>query len=217
MSSNKCTVVIADQQPIVRLGLNAMLKQAKIPVLGETASGIEAVALAKKLKPSVVILNHPLPDLNGLNAALDIIQLRIKVLLFTSDSTEATLERAYRYGVNGYILKSSPGFADIPKAVQQIFDGEVWYDAPVKEHYARFAHMPGYAAREPLPLTNAQQRVLQLVAEGRSSKEISSMLGISTHTANKHRQAIAERLGLHDTAGLVRYAIINKVAQAEVV
>lgn len=217
MPSKQCTVVVADQHPVVRAGVRSLLQQAKIAVVGEASNGLEAVALVKKHKPSVAILNHPMPEMSGLLAALDILSgdSGTRVLIFSSDSTEATLERAYRYRVAGYILKSGPGFADLVKAVQKITDGGEWYDAPIREHYARFAHTAGYARMEPSPLSVGQIRVLQMIAEGKQAKEIGAVLGISPNTVCRHRDEIMCRLKIHDAVGLTRYAIRNQFVDLE--
>jgi DNA-binding NarL/FixJ family response regulator len=215
MAQNPCTVVVADQHSLVRIGARALLAKVKIAVVGEAQDGREAIALVKKHAPTVVTLNHPMPHLHGIAAAHQIISSggNTRVLLLTDHGDDYTIEQAWRLQVHGFMLKSSPCEL-LAEAVQTIASGGTWYDKPVKEHIARYAHMPGYARRDPCPLSARELEVFLLLVEGKTNRAIAGDLNMSEKTVEKHRQNLMDKLNIHNIAGLVHYAISTGVVEA---
>ncbi len=205
-------VLLADDHVVVREGLKAILEREGCEIVGEAADGQDAVRLARDLRPDVAILDVAMPLLNGLDAAREILQTspQTRGILLTMHTEEGFVLEALRAGIRGYVVKTEAA-ADLVRAIHEVSRGRVYLSPAISQTV-----IEGYLAKAELPsdpLTAREREVLQLVAEGKTSKEIAQLLGVSAKTVETHRSRIMERLGIHDTAGLVRYAIRRGLIQ----
>lgn len=199
-------VLLVDDHRIVRQGIRAVLEREGIDVVGEGTNGREAVTLAAQLKPDVTVLDLMMPELNGMEAAREILQQRpgSRIVLLTMHTEEHQIVSALRAGIRGYVVKTQAA-EDLVYAIREVVRGEVYLSPGVSRVFVE-----GYlshVAAEPDPLAPRERQVLQLVAEGKTSKEIATLLDLTIKTAESYRSRIMEKLDIHDTAGLVRYAI----------
>ena len=205
-------VLLADDHLIVRQGLKALLEREGIKVVGEAADGHEAVRLAQALRPDVAVLDLAMPLLNGLDAAREIVRAspRTRPILLTMHSEDPYVLEALRAGIKGYVLKTQPS-TDLVQAIQEVSRGRIYLSPGVSrgvvEAYLAKTELP------PDPLSPREREVLQLVAEGKTTKETARLLGVSIKTAENHRTRIMAKLDIHETAGLVRYAIRQGIIQ----
>ncbi len=200
-------IVLADDHLLVRQGLKVLLEaNSGCAVVGEAADGYAAIRLVRELKPDVVILDLAMPLLNGLDAAREILKESpdIHPVLLTMHRDDAYVLDALRAGVHGYVLKSQAG-ADLLEAVRAVFAGQT-YLSPLICRTAADAFL-GKADPPRDGLTLREREVLQLIAEGKTSKEVAVLLSCSTRTAESHRARIMKKLQIHDISGLVRYAV----------
>lgn len=205
-------IVIADDHTMVRQGLRALLEREQFEIVGEASDGQEAVRLVEKLQPAVAVLDVAMPVLNGIDAAREISRLcpRTKTVLLTMMTEDQYVLESLRAGVKGYVLKSN-STEELVHAIRDACDGKV-YLTPAASTAVVQAYVTMSSASAP-ELTEREHEVLQLVAEGKTSKEIAERLGITWKTAESHRTHIMEKLAIHDIAGLVRYAIRHGVIQ----
>jgi DNA-binding NarL/FixJ family response regulator len=199
-------VLLADDHLIVRQGVKALLEGSGLEVVGEASDGQQAVALAEKLRPDVAVLDLTMPRLNGLDAARQILQHnpRTSIVLLTMHTEEHHVAAALRAGVRAYLVKTQAA-EDLLQAIREVMRGQIFLSSAVSR-----VVVDGYlsGAKAPTdPLAPREREVLQLVAEGKTSKEIAVILGVSPKTAESYRAHIMEKLDIHETAGLVRYAI----------
>ena len=199
-------ILLADDHVIVRQGFRALLEREGLEVVAEAANGHEAVRLAGELLPDVAVLDFAMPLLNGLDAAKEIRRRspRTRTLLLTVHTEDHYVLEALQAGVHGYVVKTQAA-ADLVQAIREI-RGNAIYLSPtisraVVEAYFDKVTPPGDV------LSSRERQVLQLVAEGKTTKEIAAVLGVSIKTADSHRARIMRKLDIHDTAGLVRFAI----------
>lgn len=200
-------LVLADDHELVRVGVRSLLASVRgVKVVGETGSGREAVALAAKLKPDLVLMDVTMPDLNGIEAAARIVadtpQVRVVVLSMSTD--EQQIARALRAGVSGYVLKASAP-QEIELAIRAAMTGGIFLSPAVSRRVVE-EYLQRKADGLP-PLTRRQIDVLQQIAEGKSTKAIAMALHISVKTVETHRAQLMRRLGVRDVASLVRYAL----------
>jgi len=199
-------VLLADDHQIVRQGLRATLENEGFRIVGEAGDGIEAVRVAGRVHPDVAILDLAMPGLNGLDAAREIRRAspRTRVILLTMHTDDAFVLEALRNGISGYVLKIQAAL-DLVQAIREVARGAVYLSPGVSqvvvEAYLTNANLP------PDPLSSRERQVLQFVAEGKTTKDIAVLLGVSPKTAESRRMRIMSKLGIHHTAGLVRYAI----------
>jgi DNA-binding NarL/FixJ family response regulator len=199
-------VLLAEDHLIVRQGLKALLERAGMEVVGEASDGLEAVRLAEKHKPDVAVLDVVMPNLNGLDAGRQIMQKvpGTRIALLTMQTEDHQVASALRAGVKAYLLKTQAA-EDLVQAIHEVNRGHVFLSSAVSR-----VVVDGYLSGEQAPvdpLAPREREVLQLVAEGKTSKEIAGLLNVSVKTAESYRANIMEKLDIHETAGLVRYAI----------
>ena len=200
-------VLLADDHQLVRQGIRALLEREQFVVVGEASNGREAVDLAAQLKPDVAVLDLAMPLLNGVDCAREIRKLSpdtTMVLVTMHDEPAAALE-ALRVGVTGYVLKSKAA-EHLINAIQEVSRGGVYLGSGVSRDVVQ-ASVNGHALVTEHSLTPRERQVVQLVAEGKTNKEIATDLGVSVKTADSHRGHAMKKLGLQGTAALVRYAI----------
>ena len=202
----KISVLLADDHKIVRQGFRVLLESEKdIKVVGEAATGEEAIETALSIKPSIVIMDINMPKLNGLIAARQIItkDSTIKVIILSMTAEEEIVEHAVQAGVSGYILKNDAA-DELIKAIRIVSKREVYFSPSIVKILIDKQRNP---KKKPNSLTIREKEVLQLVAGGRTNKEISALLNISVKTVEKYRQQIMDKLDIHDVANLTHYAL----------
>jgi len=205
-------LLLADDHAVVRHGLRAVLEREGFQIVGEGCDGQDAVRLAPTVRPDVAILDIGMPLLNGLDAARELrkISQNIKVILLTRHDEPQYVTEALRAGVKGYVLKSQAA-TDLVEAIRQVARGGIYLSPNMSG-----AVVEAYLSKtEPAldPLTPRERQVLQMVGEGKSTKDVARLLGISTKTAESHRARLMHKLDIHETASLVRYAIRRGLVQ----
>lgn len=205
-------IVLADDHAVVRQGLRALLEREGFEVVAEAGDGQEAVRLVEKLRPRVAVLDVAMPILNGIDAAREIkkVSPQTGTILLTMLTDDHYVLESLRAGVQGYVLKSRSA-EELVQAIHEVCRGET-YLTPAASTILVQAYVAD-AKLEAQELTDREREVLQLVAEGKTSKDIAEKLGISWKTAESHRTHIMEKLSIHDLAGLVRYAIRHGLVQ----
>ncbi len=203
-------VVLADDHTLVRAGIRGLLEGLQgVEVVGEAGDGTEAMRRAEELRPDIVLLDVGMPGLNGLEAAARIMAIdgAIRVVILSMHASEEYVLRALRAGCAGYLVKAS-AVTELEIAVRAVARGETYLSPVVSRRVVEDYVNRSGGATDPLDaLTPRQREILQLVAEGHTSKDIAQRLGLSFKTVETHRSQIMERLGLHDVAGLVRFAL----------
>jgi DNA-binding NarL/FixJ family response regulator len=200
-------IVLADDHAVVRHGFRSMLERAGFAVVGEAADGREAIRVADAERPDIVVLDLSMPELNGLDAGRQIIEKgegRTLVVLLTMHTEEHHIVHALRAGIRGYIIKSE-GTTELVRALREVAAGGM-YLSPRVCGIVVDAFLSGKEVTSD-PLSTREREVLQLVAEGRTTKEIATVLGVTVKSAESYRTRLMDRLNIHDTATLVRYAI----------
>ena len=206
------SVLLVDDHPVVRQGLRALLESShEITIAGEAGDGQEAIEKVRQTKPSVVVMDLALPVLNGVEATREIVAQfpGTRVLMLSTYSHDESVTKAVQAGAAGYVLKQT-ATNDLIEAIRSIQRGGRFFSAPIaKRLQNRFPQglEPGRHPKETRSLTTRESEVLQLIADGFSNKEIGAELGISVKTVEKHRQQVMNKLGIHETAGLTRYAM----------
>jgi len=205
-------VLLADDHTIVRQGLRILLQREGFEVVDEAANGAEAVRLATETMPDVVVLDYGMPLMNGLTAAREIMVAcpRAKLILLTMHADDRYVLEAVRLGVKGYVVKSQAP-TDLVRAIHEVLNGMMYLSPRVSRTVVQ-----AYLAKSELPpdpLTPREREVLQLVAAGKTTKEVAELLGISVKTAESHRTHIMQKLDTSNTAGVVRYAIRQGLIQ----
>jgi len=202
-------ILLVDDHKMMRDGLRAILEKAAFEIVGEAANGHEALELAHRLRPEIVVMDISMPDLNGIDATRRLVaEIRgIKVLGLSMNSDRRYVLAMFKAGAVGYLLKSSAS-DELIQAVRAVADG-LTYVSPsigslVIDTLAEGVRLP---ARDDKALSPREREVLQLLAEGKASKEIASHLNISVATVESHRRQIADKLELHSIAELTKFAI----------
>ncbi|HTY61389.1 MAG TPA: response regulator transcription factor [Acidobacteriota bacterium] len=213
---SKIRILVADDHGIVRKGLRFLLdRQPDMEVVAEACEGREAVRLSQEMSPNVVILDVAMPQLNGIDAAAQIIKNNpsTSVVMLSMYADESYLVRALSVGAKGYLLKESAE-ADIVKAVQVVAQGRPFFSPQIAQtllaDYLRALQQRQLQDSYDL-LTDREREVLQLLAEGKSNKEVATILDLSTYTVETHRTNLMHKLNLHNTAEIVLYAVRKKI------
>ena len=206
-------VLIADDHALIRESFRALLERRGYEVAGEAVNGQDAVRLARELKPDVALIDLSMPLLNGVDAGREIQRAHkdVHVVLLTMHAEGHLMAAALRAGIRAYVLKSQPT-EDLVLAIRAVMRRQM-YLSPELSQFAVDACVNGDAA-SPCPLARRERQVLQLVAEGKTSKEIGVVIGVGTKTAESYRARVMKKLDIHDIAGLVRYAIREGMVQA---
>ena len=210
-------ILVADDHELVRAGLRAVLEgQSGWQVCDEAANGQEAVEKAKQLKPDVVILDLSMPGVNGVEATSQIHNAvpETEVLILSIHESEPVVRAALKAGARGYVLKSDVGRV-LVDAVQTLLDHKAFFSTAVCERMGRQLLADDSVGTElprpPNELTSREREIMRLLADAKSNKEIAAALHISVKTVETHRSNMLHKLALHSTAGLVRYAVQNKI------
>lgn len=205
-------ILLADDHQIVRQGVKALLEREGFQVVAEAVNGREAVQCARELGPDIAVLDVTMPLLNGLEAAHDIVRdcARTRVILLTMHAEEHQVAAALRMGVRGYLLKTQAA-EDLALAIRAVMNGQT-YLSPSISNLVVNGYVSGNLAPTD-PLTSRERQVLQLVAEGKTSKEVAELMGLTVKTAESYRTRLMEKLDIHQTAGLVRYAIRHGIVE----
>jgi DNA-binding NarL/FixJ family response regulator len=202
-------VLLADDHALVRAGLRKLLESLSgVEVVAEAGDGREALALVASKNPDLVLLDITMPGLNGLEAAERIGREHpgTRVILLSMHASEEHVLRALRAGAAGYLPKDA-ALGELELAINAVRKGETYLSPAVSRHVSDYVRRTGAETEPRESLTPRQREILQLIAEGQSTKRIAGTLGVSVKTVETHRSQLMEKLDIHDVAGLVRYAI----------
>ena len=212
MTMKKIRVLLAEDHTIVRQGIAVLLgTESDMEVVGEASNGLEAIDLAKKLVPDVILMDIGMRHLNGLEATREIKKLfpSMKILVLTMYDNEEWIFQILKAGASGYLIKDS-AMTDLTSALRAIYQGDSYLSPSISkmviEEYIRKAELGEKRGIEDL-LSGREREILQLMAEGNSIPQISSLLCISKKTVEAHKTHIMEKLNIHDKVGLIKYAI----------
>lgn len=218
-TKSRVNILIADDHEMVRRGLRVTLEQeGGWTVAAEAGDGRTAVVLAKKTKPSVVILDLGMPELNGLEAARQIRASvpQARILVLTVYEAEHVVQEVLEAGANGYLLKSDAG-KELITAVHALLDDKPYFTSKVARIILRgflSGKEPSRKSRTPFSVLSQREReIVQLLAEGHTTKQIAARLGISTMTAATHRNNLMKKINAHSVAEVVLYAVKNGLVQ----
>ncbi len=207
---------------IVREGFRKMLElETDLEVVGEAKDGRQAVALAKKLRPNVVLMDIAMPLLNGLEATRQILKAvpGAKIIILSAHNDDAYVKSATDSGASGFLLKQTSSH-EVCRAIRDVQNGKTFFTPSVSLRLNRLnpqlAGRGGRLNKKAVSLTSREMEVLQLIAEGEANKQIASELGIGIKTVEKHREHLMQKLDIHDTAGLTRYAIGAGIIESSV-
>lgn len=216
------TVLLAEDHTVVREGFRKMLElERDLKVVGAAQDGRQAIALVKKLLPEVVVMDIAMPLLNGLEATRQVLKLlpATKVLMLSAHSDDAYVKNAAESGAVGFLLKQTSAH-DLCRAIRDVHAGKTFFSPAVSrrlDHLQARAREHGGGPRKNMAaLTSREMEVLQLIAEGKANKETAAELGIGMKTVEKHREHLMQKLDIHDTAGLTRYAISAGIIESSV-
>jgi len=222
LAMKRITVLLAEDHTVVREGLRTLLEaEGDIQVVAEAETGRQAVELAKRLRPAVVVMDIAMPLLNGLEATRQILKAvpGARVLILSAHSDDAYVEQVTALGAAGYLLKQTSAHV-LSKAVREVQKGNTFFSPAIARRlHNRYGQSPDPGERvrkQGRRLSSREVEVLQLIAEGQANKEVAVELGISVKTVEKHRQRLMEKLSIHDTAGLTRYAIAAGIIESSV-
>ena len=218
----RITVLLAEDHTIVREGFRKMLElEGDFEINGEAQDGRAAVALIKKLRPDVVLMDIAMPLLNGLEATRQICQELpgTRVLMLSAHNDDAYVTNATESGAVGFLLKQTSAH-DVCRAIREVHAGKTFFSPSISKRQGRLnpqlSSRTGILKKKSVELTSREMEVLQLIAEGKANKETAAELGIGIKTVEKHREHLMEKLDIHDTAGLTRYAISAGIIESSV-
>jgi DNA-binding NarL/FixJ family response regulator len=211
-------VLLVDDHTVVREGLRFLLEtEGDIKVIGEAKHGREAVQMTEKLRPDLVLMDIAMPFLNGVEAARQIMKTcpETKILVLSSYEEDEYIRKLIQAGVGGYLLKHTVA-DDLVRAVREVHKGNAYFSPSISK---RLSNSWQLFTENRAPnrlnehLTTREAEILQLIAEGFANKQIADIIGISIKTVEKHRQAVMDKLGLHEVASLTRYAIQKGIVE----
>ena len=222
MSKKRITVLLAEDHMIVREGFRKMLElEDDLEVVGEAQDGRQAVALVKKLRPAVVLMDIAMPRLNGLEATRQVLKAvpATKVVILSAHSDDAYVKDATAAGAVGFLRKQTSSHV-VCEAIREVQKGNTFFSPTIARRLHQLDGKSLDRAGRPQPrsarLSSREAEVLQLIAEGQANKQVAAELDISVKTVEKHRQRLMEKLNIHDTAGLTRYAIAAGIIESSV-
>jgi two-component system nitrate/nitrite response regulator NarL len=218
-NSPKIRVLLVDDHPVVRIGIRAYLKRSgRVEVVGEAANGLEAVAMAGELNPDVVLMDTLMPRMNGLVAAKALTQNLpgIKVVMHSVHDGRDYIFQVIRSGARGYVPKNG-SMDEFLRAVERVNDGDTYFDSQIaREAYEEYSrNLKQVDERKIADLSYRELEVLSKIAEGRSTRDIATELGIGVRTVETHRERVMHKLNIHSVAGLTKFAIASGVAAVE--
>lgn len=212
----KTRILLADDHGVVRKGLRFLLEsEADLEVVGEAADGHEAVEMAGRLQPNVIVMDIGMPRLNGIDATTQIVKTHpeVAVIMLSVHSDETYLVRTLSAGAKGYLLKDSAE-EDLVRAIRSVSQGKPFFSPAIAksllDDYVRRLQQSGVTDSYEL-LTDREKQVLQLLAQGKTNKDVATLLDVSTYTVETHRTHIMQKLNLHNTAEIVLYAVRKKI------
>jgi two-component system response regulator NreC len=205
-------VILADDHVLVRQSLKSLLEREGFQVVGEASDGQEAIQRVESLRPDIAVMDISMPILNGVDAARELSRSfpKTKSILLTQHDEDQYISEALEAGVMGYVLKSQAA-SDLVQAIGQVSRGQFYLSPGVSSAVAQAFRSKSEKPRD--PLTSRERQVLQLIAEGKSTKDVASLLGISVKTAESHRTRLMQKLDIHETASLVRYAVRRGIVE----
>jgi DNA-binding NarL/FixJ family response regulator len=215
-------VLLAEDHQIVREGFRSLLKhEPDIKMVGEAENGRQAIALVKKLRPAVVVMDIAMPLLNGLEATRQIRKEYpdTKVIILSAHSDDAYVEQVIELGGAGFLLKQASSH-NLATAIREVQKGNTYFSPDVSRRLRsrdqKSQDREGNFKKKSNRLSSREVEVLQLIAEGKPNKQVAAELGVSFKTVDKHRQHLMGKLDIHDVAGLTRYAIAEGIIQGDV-
>ena len=221
-SDKRITVLLAEDHMIVREGLKRLLEsESDIEVVGEATTGRQAVDLAQKLRPDVIVMDIAMPQMNGLEATRQILKASpgVKVIILSAHSDDAYVENATALGAAGYLIKQTSAHF-LSEAIREVQKGNTFFSPTVAKRFQKRRQdsldRKGQPKASGIRLSSRETEVLQLIAEGEANKQIAEKLAISIKTVEKHRDHLMHKLDIHDTAGLTRYAIAVGIIESSV-
>jgi len=206
-------ILLADDHKIIRDGLKSLLaRQQDMQVIAEAEDGRTAVQLARELRPTIIVMDIAMPDLNGVEATRQVLELdpSIKIVALSMQSDGPVVRRMFQAGACAYLLKDC-AFEELVQAIRTVLNGRTYLSPDIAGVVVRNLSTPDAAS----PLTAKEREVLQLIAEGKSTKEVASLLSVSIKTIDTHRQHIMDKLDIHNVAELTRYAIREGLTSAD--
>ncbi|MDE1967755.1 MAG: response regulator transcription factor [Alphaproteobacteria bacterium] len=216
--TNPIRIVLCDDHLLIRASLKSLIGEFPgIEVVGEASDGREALEHAGKLQPNVVLMDIAMPGLNGLEATRRLVKdyPQVRVVMLSMHADESHVLQALRAGASGYVLKGSAP-RELEMAIEAVARGEIFLSPAISKHVIDVYLNRAEGEINSLDLLTPRQReILQLIAEGKSSKQIAQLLEASVKTIESHRASLMERLDIHDVAGLVRYAIRHGLVSSE--
>lgn len=220
--SKQITVMLAEDHAIVRQGLSSLLNaDGNFTMVGEARNGREAVTIALKLRPQVILMDIAMPELNGLEATRQILAAHpaAKIIILSAHSDKEYIDRTIEAGVVGFLEKQTSAEI-LTQAIREVAAGKKYFSPSIAKRLPNDPNKPrsrdGQVKAKGTQLTSRETEVLQLVAEGSANKQVAAALGISIKTVEKHRQHLMDKLNIHETAGLTRYAIAAGVIESSV-
>jgi two-component system, NarL family, response regulator NreC len=206
-------VLLADDHTVVREGFRSLMEREGFSVVAAASTGIEAVKAGEAMRPDIAVLDLTMPLLNGFDAARELVKLspRTRSIILTFHDEDRYVLEALRAGVKGYVLKTQASL-ELAQAVREVNRGGIYLSPGISS-----ALVDAWLNRTEVPadpLTTRERQVLQLVAEGKTTKEIAELINVGAKTAESYRARVMQKLGIHQTAGLVRYAIRHGMLDA---